>query len=505
MIKIKIADSLNSNTFVDRSNYIDALSISRSEILTSAPDSLKFNIKKYGDKTYSPLLGEEVKFEVDSVNLFAGYIVDIDQNADALKNTIKITCKDYTHVMDRVLVSKTYTDMTANAIVADLLTNYAPAGFTGSNVVAPVTVSKIVFNYMPLSQALAKLCSMLGVYDWYIDANKDLHFFQKGSISAPFEINDTGGNFNYSSLTIRRNSTQIKNKIIIRGGTVEGDVFTDSKVADGQQRTFFVGYNLTSITVTKGGVSQTVGVDGKDNEASFNCMYNSDDGFIKFPDASKPSSGVVVSYSGKPNFPLITQKSDLSSISKYGLFEFVIVDKSIKSKNSASQRATAELYKYSIPQATLNFITTKDGLSTGQYIRVNSIGHNILDEYFKITTVQAQMRTPTTFIYKVEATLSENIGLVDLLKRMLLDSQSDKVDISPNEIVDRLYANNETIKIAEDYSLSKSHNPKPETIGLAEVVTTNKDFGTRFVAGPYTPANSSDTKRVFTLDGSPLA
>lgn len=488
IIKVKIADSTAGNTFVERQAYIDGSSVVKNEVLTSSPDSFKFYLKKFGNKTYTPLIGEEVKFEVDSVLKFGGYIVDIDQNADALKNTIKITCKDYTHILDRILVSKTYEAVTANAIISDLITNFAPAGFTISNVVAPVTINKIVFNYLTISQALTKLAGMLGVYDWYVDADKDIHFFLKGTIVAPFEINDSGGNFAYSSLTIKRTSTQIKNKIIIRGGTVEGDLFTDKAIADGQQRTFFVGYNLVGITVLKGASAQTVGIDGKDSETSFDCLYNPDNGLIRYPDATKPTSGVIITYSGKPTYPLITQKSDLSSIAKYGTFEFVIVDKSIKSKNSASQRATAELLKYSVPQATINFSTTKDGLVTGQYIRVNSTGHNIINEYFKITNITQKMRTPDSFIYQVEGVLSENIDLVDLLKKIITDSQSDKIDISQNEIVDRLYSSDETISMVETVVASKVHNPQAEVSNITEVaVGQAPNYPTEFVVGNYIP------------------
>lgn len=497
IIKVKIADSTAGNAWIERQNYIDVTSLSKSEVLTSSPDSLKFNIKKYGNKSYTPLLGEEVKLEIDSINSFAGYIVDIDQSAESLKNTIKVTCKDYTHIMDRVLVSKIYENMTANDIIADLLSNYAPAGFTGTNVVAPVTIAKIVFNYMSLSQVFSKISTVLGVYDWYVDADKDIHFFQRGSISAPFEINDNGGNFVYSSLSIKRNSTQIKNKIIIRGGTVEGDIFTDKRLPNGEERTLFIGYNLVSISVKQSTdanvhgtyVTLTVGVDGKDNEDSFDCLYNSDTGLLRFRSNNIPPSNRWIEFSGKPTYPLITQKSDLTSISKYGTFEFVIVDKSIKSKSAASQRATAELLKFSVPQATINFTTTKNGLSTGQYIRVNSTGHNIIDEYFKIVTVTAKMRTPDTFTYQIEASLTENSDLVDLLKKMLLDSQSDKIDISPNEIVDRLYSNFENIKLSENYIASKVHNPKTETVNSTEVISVAKSVPTIFVFGDWLPTN----------------
>lgn len=493
MIKVKIANSLNNNTLVERQAFIDWKSISINENLTSSADSFKFLVKKYGGKNYSPLLGEEVIFEVDNIKIFGGYIVNIEQTADALSNSIKVTAKDYTHILDRKLVSKTYTDTSASAIISDIISNFAPAGFTVNHVVAPVIVKKIVFNYLSISNSLEKLCKMLGVYDWYVDADKDIHFFESGENPAPFEINDGGGNFSYSSLDIKRNATQIKNKIIIRGGTVEGDLFTDKKDPDGIQKTFFVGYNLVGILAwlsdtansDNGYTALTVGIDGKDREENFDVLYNPDNGLLKFRDNNKPPANRYVKYSGKPTYPLITQKSDLSSQEKYGVCEFVIVDKSIKSKNSASQRADAELIQFSVPQANLNFRTLVSGLKTGHYIRVNSVGHNILNEYFKVSSINRKMRTPESFYYEVEAVLSENISLVNLLKKMLIDSQSDKIDLSENEVIDRLFSADEYLTFAETFTVSKSHNPISETIYFNETSYFGKNLGTKFVYGNY--------------------
>jgi hypothetical protein len=485
MIKVKIANSLNNNVLVERQAFIDWKSILITENLTSSADSLKFLIKKYGGKNYAPLLGEEVIFEVDNIKVFGGYIVNIEQNGEALSNSLKITVKDYTHILDRKLVSKTYENLSASAIISDLVSSFAPAGFTTNNVVAPIIIKKIVFNYLSISNALEKLCKMLGIYDWYVDANKDIHFFESGENPAPFEINDGGGNFAYSSLDIKRNATQIKNKIIIRGGTVEGDTFTDKKIADGQQKTFFIGYSLTTISALKNATALTIGIDGKDRPDNFDVLYNSDNGFLIFRDDNKPAINDVITYSGKPTYPLITQKSDLTSQEKYGVCEFVIVDKSIKSKASASQRADAELIQYSVPQSTINFRTTTGGLKTGHYIRVNSVGHNILDEHFKIATINRKMRTPESFYYEVEGVLSENITLVNLLKKMLVDSQSDKVDISNNEVIDRLFSADEKITFNESYTVSKLHNPIIENVSIGESYTWGKNLGTKFVYGNY--------------------
>lgn len=497
VIKVKIRDSAGSNTLVERQANVDWETFSMSEIVSNSPDSCAFLLKKYGTKTYEPLVGEEIIVEVDGTPKFGGYVVELEKTGTGLAQKVKVKCKDYTHALDRLLVSKTYTSMNASAIISDIFTNYASGlGFTQSGVVASVLVQKIVFNYLTVSQCLTKLAQMLGSYDWNVDANKDIKFFDTTTVPAPYSITDTGGNFDYNSLVIRKSNTQLRNKIIIRGGITEGDAFTDYKTADGVQKTFFIGYSLTNVyvglsigtTIGSGFNALTVGVDGKDIETSFDVMYNSDNGFVRFKDTNIPAVNKIIKYSGNPRFPLVSSKSDLDSINKYGTYEYVIVDKSIKAKLSASQRATAELLKYARPQAHISFSTLQSGLVTGQRILVNSTNYGIINEYYKITNIVTEMKTPDTFRYKVDLALADDIGLVDLLKKILLDGQSDKIDISENEIVDRLYSAPETITLAEAYTFLKSHNLTNELFTGVETNTPQAlNYPTKFVAGAYVP------------------
>lgn len=710
MITIEIKEN---NTWIDRTAFIDWTSFQMSSVLSSSPNSIDFMVKNYGSKQYEVVNGNEIRVKEDGTTIFGGYIVEIEKTGQALAKYQKVKCKDYTQILDRLLVSKTYTNMTGGAIISDLIATYGGGNFTTSGVVCSVVVQKIVFNYLTISQCLSKLADMLGQYAWDISPTKDILFFDTSIQDAPYQIDDIGGNFDYSSLMIKKSNTQLRNKITIRGGVVDGDTFTDLKLADGVQKSFFVGYTLNNISAQlqsfngtpyakysfdnvltnsgsstssslsanngtptfvadSSGVSNfarqytsgardsgslqagitgswflewqgkrnasgtgtnwalvetgtysgntgfgiwvdntdnqinirvnqiwggsnsimktgfimplntacklratydganikfykqvigtdaslvlvktipfttnpnsstaifvgargdttteyqtnicdyfvihnsdrlpsawntlTIGIDGKDKETNFDVLYNKDDGFIKFKDSNIPEKDSVLQYSGNPTLPLLTQKSDLVSINKYGVYEYVIVDKSIKSKESASQRASAELIQYSRPQATISFTTTKSGLQTGDRILVNSPSYNILNEYYKVHTISAVMKTPTSFKYKVDLTMADNMDLVQLLKKILLDSQSDKVDVSDNEVVDRLYSVNEELQVAEVWKFDKVGKAVLESVSFAENFLAHKN-ATQFVIGDYIPTSLSDTKRVFVLDGSVL-
>lgn len=584
---------------LDKTDQVEWNSLEKQEVLTKEPDTLKFRVKNYGSKTWFPSLDDEIYlYDTDgTTRVFGGVVVDIKKNTDALIRSIEITCKDFTHTLDRKLVSVSYEGITAATVVTNIISGYT-TGFTTTNVVAPTTVNKVVFNYLTVSKALTKLAETLGNYDWYVDYNKDINFFENTSRGAPFNLDDTSGNHIWDSLEIKENTSQLRNKIIIRGGDTVGTAFTDYKIADGIQNTFFVGYNLTGFlfykklatpatqtftvtiaapavftcaghgmtsgtivtftttgalptglaiateywvtvvdantfkvststtnyqagtfvtttgsqsgthTVSKNYTPLTVGADGKDDPTSFDTLYNPNTGFIRFQNNNTPAINITIRWYGTPIYPLISEKSDLSSIATYGEYQYVIVDNSIKSKIAASQRSDAELAKYAQPLKTGTFRTNTSGLKTGQLITVSSTLRSISQTYL-INRISMRLRTPSTYTYYVEMTNKMNgLDIISLLSSIISNRQADQISIDENEVVNRLYGANEIITMTESIVISQSHNATPETITMTEVdIEQPLNYGTTFVAGPYTHTlayNGADAKRQFVLNGSPL-
>lgn len=584
---------------LDKTDQVEWNSVEKTEVLTKEPDTLRFKVKNYGSKTWVPSLDDEIYlYDTDgTTRIFGGVVVDIRESIDALVQYKEIVCKDFTHTLDRKLVSVSYEAVTATSIVSSIISAYT-TGFTTTNVVAPITVNKVVFNYQTVSKALTKLADTLGNYDWYVDYNKDINFFAKGTRVAPFNLDDTTGNHKWNSLEVKENTSQLRNKIIIRGGDTLGTAFTDYIIADGIQNTFFVGYNLSGYifykklvtpatqtftvtiaapgvftcaahgltsgavvtftttgalptglaiateywvtvvdantfkvstsaanyvagtfvtttgsqsgthTVSKNYMVLTVGADGKDDPTAYDTLYNPNTGFIRFQNNNTPPINNTIRWYGTPFYPLITEKQDLVSVATYGTYEYVIVDKSIKSRTAASQRADAELTKYATPLKTGSFRTDTAGLRTGQIITVASTIRGISESYI-INRLTVTLRTPTTYTYYAEMTNTVNgISIIALLSGILSNRELDQIDIDANEVVDRLYSANETITMTEDYTISQSHNATPETVTMTEVdIEQPLNYGTTFVIGPYVHTlsyNGADADRQFILDGSPL-
>lgn len=434
----------------DRTDKIEWQSIDKEENLTKEPDTLQFLIRNYGTKTYRPTLGEEVVFTDGSEKVFGGVIVEILERIEGLAQYLTIICKDYTEILDGQLVSRTYTGETADDIIADMIDSFAPGlGFTTTNVVAPVVVDKIVFNYIPISKCLQKLAEYLQNFDWYVDYDKDINFFNTNTEVAPFDLTDTNGNYVFQSLQIKNESHQIRNEIYIRGGEIESaSTRTEYFNGDGTRVIFALGSKFSSLpTVTVGGVGKTVGLDFLSNDADYQCMWDFNHKTIRFTSGNTPGSGtnnVVVT--GTPLFPLIFRKRDEASISTYGLKQFLIVDKTIETIDAASQRADTELEKFGSPAMIGSFKTYSSGLKVGQTINIQSSIRNGLDQDFKIVSINTTLRTPSAFEHTVKILASEDKGINDILTKLLITNAADQLDVG-TENIQRFESFGETIDI----------------------------------------------------------
>lgn len=502
---------------VDKSSLIDWASLHITQILTNQPDTAQFLIRNAPTKTYRPALNDDVKIYRDGVLIFGGVVLSTQETVVGLLKYFQVNCKDYTELLDGALCVASYQEESVNDIITDLLTNFAPAGITMSNVDGDFIVDSAVFNYISLSQALTQLANAIpgGTYDWFIDYNKDIHFFQAANYPAPFGLDDTGGNFLPSTLQFTADISQIKNQIVVRGGTVLGTSITNTQVSDGSasRLIYYVGYNLTSLVVGHAAAASptvfttlSIGRDGVDNPASFDALYNPNLGLLRFPTAYP--AGDVVKTVGIPEYPLLTILTDPLSLAQYGQKEFLIYDKNILTKQQSIDRANAEIAKNSQPVYTGQFTTLKNGLAVGQFLSIN-ITSRSLTGAFKIQQIDITLRTPSATTsdlqYAVQFCSTYDLGIVEILNRLLISDVAGQLIVGSNEVPDRVYGVTETITAVETIASSILHNPQNETITATELFTNNgTNFGTIFVAGPYTPTNGSPPKRIFITNGSRL-
>lgn len=431
---------------IDKTNFVEWRSFKISNILTRQIDTCSFIIKNYGTKTFVPVNEDDVKVYDGATLIFAGVVERIVERVNGAKILIfEIKCADYTRLADRKRVAETYSEKTVNYIIDHIKDNYL-SGFTDTNVDCDIVLDFVAFNYESPSKCFEQLADLVG-YDWYIDYDKDIHFFTNEANPAPFDLSDDGGKYIFESLKLKRDTSQLRNIVYVRGGEYLGDWFTENQFGDATKRDFKTAYKYSSIEVKVAAVAKTVGIDNVDDPADYDCLYNFNEKVVKFRADNKPGNAVAVDISGYPYAPVIVEASDTDSIDDYGEFEYIIIDKSIKTKKGARERGAGELKTYATKISEGSFKTYESGLKAGQKITIQSTIRDINEEFI-INRVDIRMRTFEEMEYTISLVSTKTFGIIETLAKLLLDGDK-KIAINEDEVVDKLWTVEETIEFTD--------------------------------------------------------
>lgn len=492
---------------VDRSSFVVWNSLRIDNILTKQVDRCSFKIRN--THGFVPQVGREVIITDNGTRVFGGIIVRRSQESPAFGIIeFLIECTDYTRALDQHLVAEVYNNTSIEDIIADLLANWAPAGFTGTQVDAPTIIDAIQFKYEPVSTCLEQLANIVGA-DWYVDYYKDLFFKDPAVNSAPVDIEDGNGTYANDTLVIRRDNSQVRNSIIVRGGEYLGTEFTASVRMDGKQITVPLPYRYQDFKATLTGHPLNLGIDYIDSPDAHDALYNFEEKILRFKESDRPNQNATLSFAGKPYLPVIVKVKDQTAINSIfsaeqqgdGRYEYLVTDKSITSKQAARDRAYAEIRTYGETLSEGEFETETSGLRAGQQIRINSVARNV-DEFFVINKVTSVCKTPTDgMYYRISLITTKTMNFISIMKKLLL-AETKKIEINANEVLDLVEAANEVINIEDQITTSVVHNPQAEVINIADSVTAQTpNYAPVYVLGPQAP---SLTKRQFILNGSKL-
>jgi hypothetical protein len=487
----------------NKTSLVDWKTFKIQSVITNQVDTLTFALVVHSDSYYKPDLEDEVIVNDGGTKIFAGNIIKVDEQVEGGKLlSYGIYCQDYSHLMDKKLVFDTYENEEIADIVRDILATYCP-GFSDTNVDdTGTTLEYILFNYEQPSKCIQKLAELIG-YDWYVDWDKDIHFFNKQiGEAAPFDLDDTGGKYVFDSLMVKEDDSQLRNVVYVRGGEYVGDSREDKVgTGDGVQKSFNLPYRYDATpTVTVGGAAKTVGVDFIDDPLSFDCLWNYQEKVMKFNTA--PVAGDI-KVTGLPLIPVLIKAKRGSSVNTYGEVEHVIIDKTLKTKQLARQRAEAEFNDYALPVKNASFITKEAGLKSGQKINIqSSIRH--IDNDFTIEKVITTMRTPASgFFYSVEASTGRSLGIINFLQKQIEDTNK-KVGVfkQEGEVLDIIVdlEDIDSITISEEIKINDAtHILDLETIDSViiseDLLRAVIDSPPTWVFAPYFPINDGDRKR----------
>jgi hypothetical protein len=422
---------------IDRTADVKAGTLSIDDIINDYQNTCSFDIYNLsGNGIPSP--DEEISITLDDgTKIFGGLLVFVGLNEQLGGGEVaaRVRCVDFTRLLDRNLVRKTYENETDADIIKDIIDTYAPdAGITTTNVVEGVTIDQISFNYVQISQAFRRIAELTG-RNWYIDYDKDIHYFPLTTSQAPFDIDSS--NADYEKLVINKDATQIKNRVYVRGGTKRSESTTWSTIGDGETRTFTLPDKPHDVTVTVNDVEETVGIKHIDDEADYDWLLNFQEKYLEQGTGGTTltdSDTLEMTYTY--DIPILVALEDAASIAEHGVQEFAIFDKQIATTNAARDRASAELTDYANNLIEGVFDTYEPGFVSGQYININLTDYDVNDDYI-VQRVIARSLGGGTYIYTVSIASAKTLGIIKFLIE-LLESNRNIITLDDNEAIDEL-------------------------------------------------------------------
>ena len=387
-------------------------------------DECTFMIKKKTSTPYRPNLNDEVVITNGDI-IFGGVIVRVDEVA--MKGDLivyNVQCTDYSHFLTRRLVVQRYEDTTAQAIIANLISVYTSDGFTTNGVSIDKNITSFSFNGLTVSKCLEKLANSLNAL-WYVDYNKDVHFFYRNTETAPFALTDTSENFIYESLVITEDITKLRNKVTVRGGTnpSTNDRSETLVSADDTQDIFPIGYKFANEpVVTVDGTPVTVGLEYVDDDTLFDAMWSYTQKYVRFTTGNIPTATDVIVATGKIEIPVIVRTPNNGSIAEFGVFEYQIDDDTITTNDEAIERAVAELQSYANELHEGSFETYNSGLRSGQILTINSTKRN---KSIKVVLQDVKLKVVDPNGEQVKYTIKfatlKLLGIIEFLQRSLMN------------------------------------------------------------------------------------
>lgn len=483
----------------DITKSVDWKSVDMVSVLTKETGTLKFNVRQGVGQTYPaktiPQIGDIVELYDSTGIIFGGTVTQLEPIINGLRLVWQVTCTDWGYLLDGTLVKKNYTMLDPHDIAIDIINTFcAGKGFTTNHVqMGNFLVPSIKFNYQQPSKALQSLAKLVG-WDWFIDPNKDLHFFLGdvdsgaggGAVGdggvAPIIVDGTTGQIEWNSLDVDLQITNMQNSVYVIGGlyikTFTAANTPDVFLTDGTRQFFSTSYpyfNSTStnpyevpIQVTLDGVEQTVGTANTTDPSLVQVLYNDLQKWVQFT-AGAPAAGQTVKVFGGAKVPIVAHAQDSASVATYGERQAAVSDNKIYSVPEAQARAQAQILQFGHPVYDVKFNTLVPGCKIGQVIDVYLPAFGI-DKFLVIKRIEAVGYTPGDdnlgingmLQYQIECIGSDTVTFTDLMTAVL-QQEATQTTISDSTVIEELLVLAETVKVNDSVALA--HEARPYTWG----------------------------------------
>ena len=395
------------------------------------------------------VFGSDVAITQDG-HVFRGWVMDSGKSLNGQKRTISLSGADYKVKTQKIVVTESYVEKTIGFIVDDLFSAYVPWA-TRSNINECSQVISIKFNDKFLWDAMEQLHDISG-FDWDIDANLDVHFFQPESRISEYPI--IPNSFKRGSASLTPDYSKLVNRLWVKGGKALSEDCTQAITVGSTPIPLLYTPRATTdgVVITIDGAPKTLGIQHLHEPGEFDFLLNYAEKLL-VPDLATPGSGSIVY---RYEYPIKLLLEDPDSQAAYGVYEDILpVD--TDERETALEIGLRYLAKYSQPVVTGSISPFAGVYRPGEMVQITIPNLNV-DGYLQIQSVEYDS---INLLAKVDRTLhieSPERDIQSIMKALnrritRLEKQVYQDDDGP---IERYIARSETTAWGEEVTLCRS-------------------------------------------------
>jgi len=323
-------------------------------------------------------------------------------------------------------------------------------------------VKEAIFNYVPVTQASDELAEK-SVFWWRITPYRRLHFKARESNAAPWTA--TADNMKHDSVSVEHGNPKYRNRQYVKGGRDITDPQTETKVGDGEARSFTVGFPIAKVPTVEVSISggawtaQTIGIKGVETGKQW--YWSKGDPVIVQDDSETvltSADKVRITYQGE--YDIVVLSEDNAAIvdrqqvegGGTGYVEDVADEPNITNRDAAFQLANKKLQKYAIIGRRLRFRTRRSGLQPGQLLTVNLPEHDFDNDELLVESVTVTEEQNTLWYDVVAVEGPEQGSWAKMFHAMATRGQAfvERINIGEDQVLVTLQTYSESWPWAEN-------------------------------------------------------
>lgn len=310
-------------------------------------------------------------------HIYRGWVISPPIARDGAVKTVTLEGADYTAKTQKIIVTESYTSKTVSYIVNDLFEKYVPWA-TLNNIGTNTRELTIRFPDLYLWDAMDQICTLTG-FDWYIDDELDVHFFEgissyNGNVIGEYSYKRGTANFT-------RDASKLVNKLWVKGSKGLSLPYTQDITVSGDtpiQLYYTPRAGTEGISVLIGGEPKTLGIQNIAKSGEYDFLINATEKLL-IPDLCTTGSGSI---EYRYEFPIKILIENEESKRTYGEYEDILTV-SIDDSSVAREVGARYIDKYSKPVLIGNIEPISGIYKCGELIKVELSAFDI-DEYLVI-------------------------------------------------------------------------------------------------------------------------